>query len=378
MQKHKTTRPQEPDKASYGANAEPGCGDAVFTSPTNAVLDALPIGVLTFDNDLRIADSNPKAASLVDIGEHIDKSLESGTDSKIWQDWTGRLKSIISGKNTVRFDSVSYTSTDTGKSKVLRITCIPHRQADGNETGGMIIEDLTEKTDIQKQLANAEKMAAVGKLASKIAHDLNNPMDGILRYINLTLRIIEQEKLEKPKSYLIQCQQELHRMIQITSELLEFSRSTYALLDEYVKIEQAIEDSIKTMDGKAETAKIRILRNYSPGIPKIKTGNLFQVFCNLIKNAIEAMPNGGELSVSTHLQDGNIIAVEFRDTGKGFPAENAEKIFEPFFTTKQTGTGLGLAICNDIVTKHHGRITASNSPSGGSIFTVYLPIAANP
>ncbi len=132
-------------------------------------------------------------------------------------------------------------------------------------------------------------MATVGKLASKVAHELNNPMDGILRYINLAIRTIEQEKLEKPKEYLTQCRQGLMRMVHIVSDLLEFSRSTYASL-EYVQIEQIIEDAIRTMDAGAETSSIRVLRNYSRGLPKIRNGNLFQVFFNLIKNALEAMP----------------------------------------------------------------------------------------
>jgi signal transduction histidine kinase len=99
------------------------------------------------------------------------------------------------------------------------------------------------------------------------------------------------------------------------------------------------------------------------------------VFCNLTKNALEAMPYGGELNISTRMTPDDTAVIEFRDTGTGFAPENAEAIFEPFFTTKDKGkgTGLGLAICRDIIERHHGRITAENAPGGGSIFTVYLP-----
>lgn len=239
--------------------------------------------------------------------------------------------------------------------------------------------ETTEKANIQRVSANTERLATIGKLASKVAHELNNPMDGILRYINLTLRIIEQEKLEKPREYLIQCRKGLMRMVQIVSELLEFSRNTYALLDEYVKIEQIIEDAIKTMDTGADASTVQILRNYSPSIPQIRSGNLFQVFCNLIKNALDTMPDGGRLRISTRLAEDNTAVVEFGDMGTGFAPENAEAIFEPFFTTKDKGkgTGLGLAICKDIIERRHGRITAENAPEGGSIFTVYLPIDSN-
>src|SRR4030042_4771063 len=104
--------------------------------------------------------------------------------------------------------------------------------------------NTTEKTNVQKQSADTERLAALGKLTSKVAHELNNPMDGILRYINLTMRIVEQENLEKAKEYLTHCRQGLMRMVQIVSELLDFSRGTYTP-SEYVKIEQIIEDAIK-------------------------------------------------------------------------------------------------------------------------------------
>jgi len=129
---------------------------------------------------------------------------------------------------------------------------------------------------------------------------------------------------------------------------------------------------------RAEAYNIRVLRNYSRRIPQIRNGNMFQVFCNLIKNALDAMPDGGQLSVSTRLAADNTAVVEFYDTGTGLSAEYGDAIFEPFFTTKDGGTGLGLAICKDIVEEYHGRLTAENAPGGGSIFTVYLPIAGGP
>ncbi|MHC4597203.1 MAG: PAS domain-containing sensor histidine kinase, partial [Planctomycetota bacterium] len=321
-----------------------------------------------------IIEANRQAAELIELGDYIDKSLAKGTDDKVWLGWRQQLESAVSTGKPCRFDDVSYTSN--GKTKLLRIICTPLKETKTarNLGGTVIIEDITERLNIQRQLANAEKLATVGKLASKVAHELNNPLDGILRYVNLAMRIVEQENLEKPKEYLVQCRQGLMRMVQIVSELLEFSRSTYAPL-EYVKIEQIIEDAIKTMDKGAEALNIRILRNYTPQLPQIRSGNLFQVFRNLTKNALDAMPDGGELRISTQLAANNIIVAEFRDTGTGLPPESTEAVFEPFFTTKDKGrgTGLGLAICRDIIESYHGRITAENAPEGGSIFTVYLP-----
>jgi len=340
-----------------------------------SIFELLPLGVVAFGPDLKIIEANPQAAKLIKLDDTIDKSLAKGTDNKIWQDWKKRLESAISTGKVRRFDGVRYTLN--GKTKLLRIICMPLKKAKAtrNLGGTVIIEDVTEKMNIQRQLANTERLATIGKLASKVAHELNNPMDGILRYINLAIRSVEQENLEKPKDYLTQCRQGLMRMVQIVSELLEFSRGIPASFA-YVKIEQIIEEAIKTMDSSTEASNVQITSDYTSDIPQVRAGNLFQVFCNLIKNATDAMPEGGELNISTRLTADNNAVVEFRDTGAGFAPENTEVIFEPFFTTKDKGkgTGLGLAICKDIIERHQGQITAENAPMGGSIFTVYLPV----
>ncbi len=367
---------KRPDKGSEQPKTRLADGHLRFGLLGRSIFQSLPIGIVAFDTDLKIIEANPQAAKLIELGDYIDKSLAKGTDSpgRPSLDWTQQLKSAVSTGQTYRFDEVGYTLN--GKTKLLRIVCTPLRETKRQRIlgGTIIIEDITEMADIQRQLASAEKLASLGKLTSKVAHELSNPIDGILRYINLAIRVVEQENLEKPKEYLAHCRQGLMRMVQILSELLEFSRSTYSPL-EYVKIEQIIEDALRIMDTKAETLNIKVTRNYTPGLPQIRSGNLFQVFCNLAKNAFDAMPDGGELKISTRLETDNTIVVEFRDTGIGFPPENAQTIFEPFFTTKDKGkgTGLGLAICRDIVESCHGRITAENAPDGGSIFTVYLP-----
>jgi signal transduction histidine kinase len=375
MPEHQELQSKKPNKTANSQEA-PNEDCLRFGLLGKSIIQSLPIGVVIFGLDLKIIETNPQAARLIKLDDTIDKSLAKGADGAgaPGQNWTGQLKSALSTGKTRIFDSIAYTLN--GQTKLLRIACIPLKKAKTKRTlgGTVIIEDITEKVNTQRRLADVEKLAAVGKLASKVAHELNNPMDGILRYINLTLRTIEQENLEKPKEYLVQCRQGLMRMVQIVSELLEFSRSTYAPF-EYVKIEQIIEDAIRTMDSRADASNVRILRDYASDIPQTRSGNLFQVFCNLIKNAVDAMPDGGELKISTYLTADNTAVAEFRDTGAGFAPENAGTIFEPFFTTKDKGkgTGLGLAVCKDIIERHRGRITAENAPGGGSIFTVYLP-----
>lgn len=340
-----------------------------------SILQALPTAVVVFDSDLRIIEANSTAASLIKLSDRIDQSLSRGTDEKIWRGWTQQLKAAISEKNAVTFDGVDYTSEDG--TKPLRIVCcaFEHVEATAGPGGIAVIEDMSERAAMQRKLNDTERLAAIGRRVSKVAHELNNALDGIMRYINLTMRFVEKENLEKPREYLTHCQNALTRMVRIVRELLEFSRGTH-IPSEYIKIEQLIEDAIKTIDQRAVSLNVRISRKYGLGLPTVRSGNLFQVFCNLVKNALDAMPDGGELIISTRQVKNDLIVVEFRDTGPGLPAGDPEAIFEPFFTTKDKGTGLGLSICRDIVASYGGRITAENAPEGGSLFTVYLPVTS--
>jgi len=381
MQDHRERQSIAPQKTGGPSNAPSGNSESIFSLAGRTILQSLPIGVVAFDSDLRIVQANSQAADLIKLGEYIDRSLAEGTGSTepAPLNWTEQLKSTMSTGITQKFDSIGYTAN--GKTKLLQLLCIPLKKSEAQTCFGgcILIEDITEKVNNQRQLANAERLATVGKLTSKVAHELNDLIDGTLRYINLATRMVEQEKLEKPKEYLVRCRQGITRMVQIVSELLEFSRGSHMPL-EYANVEQIIDDALSTMETKAVSSNIHVFRDYARGIPPVRTDNLFQVFCNIIKNAFDAMPDGGELHVSTYLAADNTVVAKFRDTGSGFAPEHAEAIFEPFFTTKEPGkgTGLGLAICKDIIERYHGRITAENAPQGGSIFTVYLPLANNP
>ena len=227
----------------------------------------------------------------------------------------------------------------------------------------------------QTSPAELERLAALGRFTAKIAHELNNPLDGILRYINLADRSVELGNTEKLAEYLDQSRNGLLRMVQIVSELLEFSRSRYTPVDEPASIEQVIEEAIKSTCGRADSPQVEIIRNFAAGLPKVHAVNLFQVFCNLIKNALDSMPGGGTLEITTTIERSGDIVIEFHDIGCGFDPANSEAIFEPFFTTKTLGrgTGLGLAICKDLMARYGGHVSAENHPDRGSIFTVYLP-----
>ncbi|MBW8016868.1 MAG: PAS domain-containing protein [Planctomycetes bacterium] len=346
-------------------------GDVMEISPS--VLASLPMGVVAFAPDLRVIHANDIAAELLDLGESLDRSLAVGGDQKVWGDWKSSLDEVVETGQTATFDSVEYSRPDSVR--LLRIIITPLKSHSTNQiTGGIaVIEDITGKDNIANELSQAERLAAIGKVAGKVAHELNNPMDGILRYINLSIRAIENKQFEKPVGYLSQCRSGLMRMVRIIGELLEFSRGMCPTL-QFAPIEKIVTEAVKAMEPKCSGVDIAVIDDLKIIDKKFRGDNLFQVFCNLIKNAADAIQGDGSLDI-TISGTADEIAVEFKDTGPGFLPEHAESIFEPFFTTKAegAGTGLGLAICKDIIEKYKGRIEAINNAQGGSIFTVYLP-----
>ena len=334
----------------------------------------MPFGVIIFDENLNITDSNSFADNILESFSNIGQALSQGTDPKQYPSWQDLLNNTLKSDEPTTFDNISFSHNQ--RNLVLRLICIPlHDDQTENLLGGfLLIEDITAKTVMESDLASAERLAAVGKLAASVAHELNNPLDGILRYINLALRVAETQKQENVTDYLRQSRKGLQRMVQIISELLDFSRSTYFAFQE-ADINKIVEEAVKSLESQIQDHQIEIIRRYSPDIPNIRSGNLCQVFYNLIKNAIDAMSDGGKLQVTTRCDQHNLF-IEFADTGIGLSKEVREKLFEPFFTTKAPGkgTGLGLAISKDIVERYNGLLLADNRSTGGSVFTVSIPL----
>ena len=353
-------------------------GDSPLSVVTESVIQNLPIGLVIFDAGLTIHVVNKVASQLLNPADRFDGMLAAGTPERTSADWRGRLTSCLKSDPQVKVEDFLYRHSGLNEQRLYRFSCSPLVFGTSvGEFGVMVIEDVTAQTTMEKRLAVSERMAAVGKLAARVAHELNNPLDGILRYISLAARAMDVAD-SKPRvaHYLEQARAGLLRMVQIISELLEFSRSTYAAAED-AAISKLLEDAIKAMDQKAMASRVTLVSVYDDRLPAVRSGNLFQVFCNLIKNAVDAMPDGGTLTITAEIEEPNVV-MRFEDTGIGLPAGAEERIFEPFFTTKEIGqgTGLGLAICRDIVDKYGGRITAANREEGGACFTVSLPLSS--
>jgi two-component system NtrC family sensor kinase len=226
----------------------------------------------------------------------------------------------------------------------------------------------------QAQLILAEKLAAMGRLAASIAHEINNPLQAIHNCLHLTLKKPLNE--EKKTRYLGMAQEEVERLITIVQRMLEFYRSSrggMAPTDVHTIIENVLALSSKRL----QHGKITVIKKLAPDLSAINavSDQLKQVFLNIVINAIEAMPEGGELCIETKLNDdGDGLSVAFTDTGVGLSEKDQENIFEPFFTTKATGTGLGLSVSYGIIERHGGRIEVQSELGEGATFTVHLPL----
>lgn len=342
------------------------------------VIQSVGLGVVVFDSQLRLITMNRAAVDLLAQRDCVDECIIAGSVDGGYENWTSVLTGVIKESHSISFEKVSYQNPDEegGPQRLISLIGAPLTDSDGTEViGGILtVEDVTAKVAIEQRLVVSERLAAVGKLAAKVAHELNNPLDGILRYINLAMRVIGEDGDERAVRYMDECRKGLMRMVQIISELLEFSRSTYSAY-ETADINKVVEDAVKAMAVTTGRAAVKVVTDYAADMPTIRGGNLFQVFCNMIKNAADAIEGGGMLYIKTRLSDLE-LAVEFRDTGHGLPSDHISRIFQPFFTTKENGkgTGLGLAVCKDIVEKYNGRIEASNVEGGGARFLVRLPL----
>ena len=236
------------------------------------------------------------------------------------------------------------------------------------------LEDLVkEKT---KQLVQAEKIASLGRLAAGVAHEINNPLAGVLIYADILMKEIESN--EKWRQDLEEIINQTLRCKQIVARLLEFSRQS---LDERVlfDVNEIIGHCVKLLQHQSLFHNIEIIQNLDMDLPQVlgNPGELEQVFTNLMLNASDAMEEKGRITIFSHTnQEEKQVILEFTDTGPGVSPKIREKIFEPFFTTKPlgVGTGLGLSVVYGVVQRHRGSIEVESPPDGGATFTIRLPM----
>jgi len=226
----------------------------------------------------------------------------------------------------------------------------------------------------QAKLVQAEKMAAIGRLAASLAHEVNNPLQAIHNSLHLTLH--EGLEEERQREYLGMAQGEVERLITIVQRMLDFYRPSCGGV-EPADVNQIVEKVLSLIQKRLEHGDIEVhaeLTDDLPAVP-IVSDQISQVVLNLLINAVEAMPTGGRIWLKTELSsEGENVLVRLRDSGPGMSAEQVNRLFEPFYTTKPGGTGLGMAISYGIIERHGGAIDVLSDPGQGTTFVVALPV----
>jgi len=238
-----------------------------------------------------------------------------------------------------------------------------------------MVDDLKQ---FHVKTAQMGKMAAIGELAGGVAHEINNPLTGILGHIQIMLKHFDETS--KYHSFLKKMERAAIRCKNIVADLLDFSGQKITELQR-IRVRQLLEETFSFCEKEIISQGVNLKRYYSEQALEIDVHRrqLQHAFLNIINNAIQAMPEGGVLTVSTsqtELEEKKYIQVNFKDTGKGFSDEVKDRLFEPFFTTKEVGegTGLGLSLTYRIIKDHSGFIEAeSGGPGQGAVFKVYLP-----
>ncbi len=351
----------------------------------DGIVSGIGAGLILLDKDLNVLWGNRIATEWFGA---LDQLQGKKCFSAVWGE--GNFCQDCASVKAIRSSNVEQSEKvvpgGNGQPHFFQITASPIK----NHRGEIIqvvelIQDITEKKQLEAQLLQAGKMVAMGELAAGIAHEINNPLAVIgahaerMSYLFSNSHLAQEKIKEKFPSYLEAIVRHTYRCKEIIEKLLGFARHKEVNLQP-MDINMALEDSVALVSHRAALENKNILKNLGPALPLIPSdfNGLQQVFVNILTNAMDAIEGKGEIQVTSRLEDG-IIKVEIADTGSGIPVGNLDRIFQPFFTTKPPGkgTGLGLSICARILSRLGGQITVQSNPGEGTRFCVALPVADN-
>lgn len=339
------------------------------------ISEELPVGVAFLDRKLKVLQSNPAMMRLVAYqepsltGQKIfpllgfsaqdEAKLEAAFHKTLATQETQEFASIISGPHD--------------RARYLGVRMVPLPADQGSGRGLLLVEDVTELETLKQRLQLYEHLAVMGKLTLCVAHELNNPMDGIRRYLSLAL--LKKDEPQSVERYLTEVQKGLQKMSMSIKSLM-FSANPYKAPPRASDtLNNLLQDAIKIMMFQASDQRVQVGFHPPSEFGEMQVeADLYYVFINIIKNALQAMPQGGDLKVHG-LCSREEVEINFEDTGPGLSPEDRDKIFEPFYSTKQgiQGLGLGLPICQKILDRYGGRLVVESRPGSGTKMRVILP-----
>lgn len=337
------------------------------------IVESINVGVLAVDLEDRIESWNSQMEVMYALPR--------------WQALTRPLCEVFPPEFVEEFYRVRQTSgihnlykfrmnAPTGETRTLNVAIAPLVTRKFNVIGRLIImDDITERVELEAQLSQADKLSSIGLLAAGVAHEVNTPLAVISSYAQM---LTKQLQGDPQKSTLLEkITRQSFRASEIVNNLLNFSRTSGTEFSD-VQINKIIADTLALLEHQFKISKIRVQDELSEDLPEIQgnPGRLQQVFLNLFLNAKDAMPDGGVLRIAT--SNGEGVSVVVSDTGSGIAQEHIHRIYDPFFTTKNAGqsrgTGLGLSVTYGIIQEHAGKIRVESRPGEGTTFYVDFPL----
>lgn len=344
------------------------------------IIATLPHAILVLDEGLRVIVANRSCESLVSksVGELVGVELFEIIPHT---DLCTHAQAVLHHGGTKVLEL--YLNNEQRTFKVLRavIIALPNRAGLDEPLCLITLEDIGERVRLEEELVHSEKLAGMGLLARNIAHEIGNPlaiMASTLQYIRDTLVQMGDRALTEAIGNVMESVDQIHELLQ---SLSEFNRA-HRLQFEPTDLGRVLSQILSFIHSEAERHHIRLSQQFDRDLPccEVDPGGVRQLLLNLFKNAIEAMPHGGELRVTMGLaptpssETAAEIQIEVSDTGVGISETAMRSIFKPFYSTKPGGTGLGLSFCRQFVEEHGGEIMVTSRPGQGSTFSVRLPV----
>jgi len=350
--------------------------EVFIPSLTSWITKEIPVGMAFLDEHCTVIQSNPALDRMVSLpkADLVGKNLLTclGLNPKDRAALEPAFQEVLASQESREFYSLASTTRDNAV-RYLSLKMFPVPEESASPRGLLLVEDVTEAEQLKQRLELYEHLAIMGKLTLCVAHELNNPLDGIRRYLSLAL--IKREDPSSVERYLTEAQKGLQKM-SLSLKSLMFSANPFKAPPRVSDtVFNLLQDAIKIMMFQASDQRVQIDFQSPPELGKILIeADLYYVFINIIKNALQAMPQGGHLEVDGRINE-HQMEISFRDTGPGLTPQELEHIFQPFYTTKEgtQGLGLGLPICQKILERYHGRLKVNSQPGKGARVRVLLP-----
>lgn len=351
------------------------------------VLDSVGDGVIVISQEGLVTLMNPAAEEMT--GRSLRQMLRSSfKESFSAEPILVEMVERTAASGVSLSDQDNVVLNPSGRVLPANATTFPLLRSDGEAIGVILtLRDLTSIRELEAAVRQADRLSTLGTLAAGLAHEVKNPLGGIKGAAQLLERELDADSdlHEYPRVMI----KEAERIDKIIRQLLDLA-SPRGPRYQPVNLHMVLGDIILLQREAADSREIAVTTGFDPSIPPIMAdeAQLTQVFLNLIRNALEAMPEGGRLTVSSRVLSeyqlarnesrSRMVSVEVADTGQGIAEENLVKVGTPFFSTKDNGTGLGLAICQKIVAEHRGMLKIDSKPGQGTRISVLLPLIQSP